>query len=131
MNVDPCIGSKYSKATRIEWSSYKQLTLLHNRGPIHYFLHFLPLKVVASILRQTNEEMHDRGYVGNLSKRELFRWMGVQLAMCIEPKGGGIDSYWNSAEDGETAHQEENFLQRFKMSGEVIENTRVSSLYEF
>ncbi len=116
LNVDPCIGSKYSKATHIEWSSYEQLTDLKDRGPMHYFLHFFPLEVVASILKHTNEEMHDRGYVGNLSKGELFRWMGVQLTMCIQPQRGGIDSYWKSPEDGETAYQGGNFLQRFKMS---------------
>ena len=78
--------------------------------------HFFPLEVVASILKHTNEEMHDRGYVGNLSKGELFRWMGVQLTMCIEPKRGGIDSYWKSTDDGETTYHGANFLQRLKMS---------------
>jgi hypothetical protein len=36
--------------------------------------------------------------------------------MCIEPKRGGIDSYWKSTDDGETTYHGANFLQRLKMS---------------
>ena len=94
----------------------EQLTLLDDRGPMDYFLHFFPLQVVQSMLEQTNKEMANRGYVGNVSKGELFRWMGVQLTMCIQPQRGGIESYWKSPEDQETVYQGGNFSQRFKMS---------------
>ena len=116
LNIDPAVGSKYKTPSYIAWTPHEQLTPLDDRGPMHYFLHFFPLQVVQSMLEQTNKEMVNRGYVGNVSKGELFRWMGVQLTMCIEPKRGGIESYWKSPEDQETTYQGGNFSQRLKMS---------------
>ena len=116
LNIDPAVDSKYKNPSYIAWAPHEQLTLLDDRGPMDYFLHFFPLQVVQSMLEQTNKEMVNRGYVGNVSKGELFRWMGVQLTMCIEPKRGGIDSYWKSPEDKETMYQGGNFSQRCKIS---------------
>ena len=116
LNIDPAVDSKYKNPSHIAWTQLEQLTPLDDRGPMHYFLHFFPLQVVQSMLEQTNKEMANRGYVGNVSKGELFRWMGVQLTMCIEPKRGGIESYWKSPEDQETTYHGGNFSQRLKMS---------------
>ena len=85
LNIDPAVDSKYKTPSHIAWTPLEQLTPLDDRGPMHYFLHFFPLQVVQSMLEQTNKEMANRGYVGNVSKGELFRWMGVQLTMCIQP----------------------------------------------
>ena len=116
LNIDPAVSSKYKNPSYIAWTPHEQLTPLDDRGPMHYFLHFFPLQVVQSMLEQTNKEMANRRYVGNLSKGELFRWMGVQLTMCIQPQRGGIESYWKSPEDQETMYQGGNFSQRCKMS---------------
>ena len=116
LNIDPAVDNKYKTPSYIAWTPLEQLTLLDDRGPMDYFLHFFPLQVVQSMLEQTNKEMANRGYVGNVSKGELFRWMGVQLTMCIQPQRGGIESYWKSPEDQETVYQGGNFSQRFKMS---------------
>ena len=118
LNIDPAVSSKYKTPSHIAWTPLEQLTPLDDRGPMHYFLHFFPLQVVQSMLEQTNKEMANRRYVGNLSKGELFRWMGVQLTMCIQPQRGGIESYWKSPEDQETMYQGGNFSQRCKMSRE-------------
>ena len=116
LNIDPTVDSKYKTSSHIAWAPIEQLKLLDDRGLMHYFLHFFPLQVVQSMLEQTNKEMVNRGYVGNVSKGELFRWMGVQLTMCIQPQRGGIESYWKSPEDKETTYQGGNFSQRLKMS---------------
>ena len=116
LNIDPAIDNKYKTSSRIAWPPLEQLTPLDNRGPMDYFLHFFPLQVVQSMLEQTNKEMVNRGYLGNVSKGELFRWMGVQLTMCIQPQRGGIDSYWKSPEEEGTVYHGGNFSQRFKMS---------------
>ena len=116
LNIDPAVDSKYKTPSHIAWAPHEQLTPLDDRGPMHYFLHFFPLQVVQSMLEQTNKEMANRRYVGNLSKGELFRWMGVQLTMCIQPQRGGIESYWKSPEDQETTYHGGNFSQRLKMS---------------
>ena len=116
LNIDPAVDSKYKTPSYIAWTPLEQLTPLDSRGPMHYFLHFFPLQVVLSMLEQTNKEMANRRYVGNVSKGELFRWMGVQLTMCIEPMRGGVDSYWKSPEDQETMYHRGNFSQRCKMS---------------
>ena len=124
LNIDPAVSSKYKTPSHIAWTPLEQLTPLDDRGPMHYFLHFFPLQVVQSMLEQTNKEMANRGYVGNVSKGELFRWMGVQLTMCIQPQRGGIESYWKSPEDQETMYQGGNFSQRCKMSRERYLNIR-------
>ena len=116
LNIDPANDSKYKNPSRIAWTPLEQLTPLNDRGPMDYFLHFFPLQEVQSMLEQTNKEMVNRRYVGNVSKGELFRWIGVQLTMCIEPKRGGIESHWKSPEDQETTYQGGDFSQRFKMS---------------
>ena len=116
LNIDPAVDSKYKTPSHIAWTPLELLTPLYDRGPMHYFLHFFPLQVVQSMLEETNKEMANRRYVGNVSKGELFRWMGVQLTMCIEPKRGGIESYWKSPEDQENMYHGVNFSQRFKMS---------------
>ena len=116
LNIDPAVDNKYKNPSYIAWTPHEKLTPLDDRGPMHYFLHFFPLQVVQSMLEQTNKEMANRGYVGNVSKGELFRWMGVLLTMCIQPQRGGIESYWKSPEDQETMYQGGNFSQRCKMS---------------
>ena len=116
LDIDPAVNSKYKNPSHIAWTQLEQLTPLDDRGPMDYFLHLFPLQVVQSMLEQTNKEMVNRGYVGNVSKGELFRWMGVQLTMCIQPQRGGIDSYWKSPEDQETVYHGGNFSQRLKMS---------------
>ena len=66
LNIDPAIDNKYKTPSYIAWAPHEQLTLLDDRGPMHYFFHFFPLQVVQSMLEQTNKEMVNRGYVGNV-----------------------------------------------------------------
>ena len=83
-----------------------------------YFFHFFPVQVMTDILTHTNQAMAalQRPSAYPLEKAELLRWFGIQLAMAVEPKRGGIDAYFEKQVNWDTVHTAGNYEDRFKMN---------------
>ena len=75
---------------------------------------------VQNILDYTNVQIAASNYPehnkGELSKGELFKWIGIRLAMTLTPLRGGVDSYFEVGSEEGTVYQGGNYGARFGMS---------------
>ena len=116
LDMDPASDTRFKQNAQILYSEDEELTALQDRGPSFYFYHFFPMKTIPKILDATNGLMKERYGYGNISKGELVKWFGIQLAMCIEPRRGGVDAYFNPKDDDETSYTGADMAKRFEMN---------------
>ena len=75
---------------------------------------------VDSIIHLTNNNLSNQS--GRPSVKApinigiLFQWLGIKLAMVLEPRRGPSSIYWNVQDSEETIYTAANFGQRFKMT---------------
>lgn len=69
-------------------------------------------------LRVTNANiMRDqRRNGGELTFGEYLKWIGIRLAMAIDPANGPTKSYWNQTPQMDNVFQSRNYDRRFEMS---------------
>ena len=116
LNVDPALTTRFNHDARVVYNEVEGLVAHTERGPSFYFYHFFPMKAIPTMLAATNHLMKERHGVGTISKGELIKWFGVQLAMCIEPRRGGVDAYFDPMEKDGTTFTGANMAKRFQMS---------------
>ena len=116
LDIDPASDTRFKLDARILYSEEEELTALQDRGPSFYFYHFFPMKTIPKILDATNGLMKERYGYGNISKGELVKWFGIQLAMCIEPRRGGVDAYFDPMHKDGSSYTGADMAKRFEMN---------------
>ena len=112
---DPAVHDKFTQETRIKWNQVEQLKSIQDRTEIDYFFHFYPMQTVQQTLNCMGERLARKRY-NPISKGEFFKWLGIRLAMTIEPRRGGIQAYWKEGEDPHTFSLGASMGSRAKMS---------------
>ena len=104
------------KRTTIHWP---QLALPGAKQPSQYFLLFFPISLMLTAQDQTNAALSSKVRAGNqgpVSAGELLRWLGIRLAMAVEPKRGDLKTYWLDKDTEGSVFTASNYHSRFKMS---------------
>ena len=115
LEVDPAADHQ-PKRTTIHWP---QLALPGVKQPSQYFLLFFPISLMLTAQDQTNTALSFTVRAGNqapVSAEELLRWLGIRLAMAVEPKRGDLKTYWLDKDTEGSVYTASNFHSRFKMS---------------
>ena len=90
------------------------------RKPIQYFNKCFPMDMTPIIINYMNESINASQIAMNLkipvTTGDFFSWLGIRLATVIEPKRGGIASYWSTKPELQSIYNEGNYLKRFGMS---------------
>jgi hypothetical protein len=122
LNVDPQANRRYNRAARFNFPNgegFEQHTDI-GRPIAEYFYLLFPMGFLPELLTQTNLIIQDSAYPNylkyNLTRGELFKWLGIKLAMILSPLRGGIDAYFASENEIGTVYEAGNFGKRFKMS---------------
>ncbi|KAF4044572.1 Transposase IS4 [Phytophthora infestans] len=80
-----------------------------------------PMETLNKMLQYTNANLAVSKYRA-IDEGDWFRWIGIRLAMAIEPRRGPTRVYWESeAKDG-FVNIPANFGERFRMSRHAFEN---------
>ena len=67
--------------------------------------------MMRQMLTEINKHM-----VKPLTQGEFFKWLGIQLAMCVEPRRGPIEVYWAKRSHEGSSSLPANYGERFGMS---------------
>lgn len=94
LEVDPSINKRFSSETIIKWNPLLAALRPDDRTPMHYFEHFFPTACLNTIVRATNEKLINLRVSVLLTKGELLKWLGIKLAMTLNPQKGGVSAYW-------------------------------------
>jgi len=115
--VDPNSNLRYTHEARLKWQLIEAITNWEHRTLSSYFYLCFPMQYVAKILQFTNANIESRNLnYQEVSIGELFRWIGIKLMTVIEPRKGGISSYWSTTIDNETGYGPGHYFERFLMS---------------
>lgn len=88
LEIDPAVDHQ-PKHTTIHWP---QLALPGAKQPSQYFLLFFPISLLLTAQDQTNAVIKVRAdNQGPVSAGELLRWLGIHMAMAVEPKQGDFE----------------------------------------
>ena len=115
LEVDPAVDHQ-PKRTTIHWP---QLALPGAKQPSQYFLLFFSISHMLTAQDQTNAALSSKVRTGNqgpVSAGELLRWLGIRLAMAVEPKRGDLKTYWLDKDTEGSVYTASNYNSRFKMS---------------
>lgn len=93
---------------------------MDNPSFLQYFLRFFPTSFVPTILSNTTASL-TRGTArqgGPISKWELFRYLGIRLAMCIDSSGacGSVHAYFEDKTTEGSVMRPSEYGKRFHMS---------------
>ena len=64
----------------------------------YYFYLMFPMDSIPSILEYTNINLLAKKKAP-LTKGEMIKWLGIRLAMAVEPRRGPLPTYWKSERD--------------------------------
>ena len=73
-----------------------------------------PMDSIPSILDYTNINLLAKKKAP-LSKGELIKWLGIRLAMAVEPRRGPLPTYWKSESDAGVVSTAANYEGHFGM----------------
>ncbi|GMF64912.1 unnamed protein product [Phytophthora lilii] len=80
------------RKTHFLWPSQLQLG---ERTVAKYFYLMYPMQTVNTMLRLTNENLSTHGH-RCIGQGDWFRWIGIRLAMALEPRRGPSRVYWKT-----------------------------------
>ncbi|KAF4138211.1 Transposase IS4 [Phytophthora infestans] len=109
--IDPADFVSARKAS-IHWPSH---LLLGERSFASYFYLMSPMGSVQTTIQETNTLLVERRQ-GVIGRGEFFRWIGIRLAMTLEPRRGPLTVYWNSSVSEGSVGTVANFGQLYGMT---------------
>ena len=115
LEVDPSVDHQPKRIT-IHWP---QLALPVAKQPSRYFRLFFPTSLLLEAQDQTNAALSSKVKTGNqgpVSAGELLRWLGIRLAMALEPKRGDVKAFWLDKDPEDSVFTGSNYQSRFKIS---------------
>lgn len=122
INVDLAADKRYARAAKFNWSVSEELDLLlpAERTPFDYVILMLPMQALANTITLTNINLSKTqvspGLKSPINLGSLLKWIGIRLAMVLEPRRGGLAAYWQESDDLTTVYTAANFGKRFNMS---------------
>lgn len=93
------------------------------RKPMHYFRLMFPSDIMASIVLHTNNLIKSKCGDGakGIDSYELYKFLGIRLAMAIDPLYGTKKEYWATKTSDRTIRQPKDYGKRFGMSRDRFE----------
>ncbi len=85
-----------------------------NKLAIDYFMSSFSRKSLESIVEATNEELGKYNYEVT-NKTEILKFLGIRLAMCIDPLRGSVYDYWKDKYDEDSVFVPRCAEKRFGM----------------
>jgi hypothetical protein len=121
--VEEAVNTRYSIPPRLNWGSL----LIDNANikEFDYFRLLFPMKFLSeTILPLTNDNLAKYRQTA-VTTAEYISFLGITLAMALEPSRGGIESYWRTEESLKgTIYESRNYLERFGMSRDRFKTIR-------
>ncbi|KAL5475280.1 hypothetical protein EMCRGX_G027361 [Ephydatia muelleri] len=110
LSVDPAVNA-YTGITQLKWGT----TLESVEKRMEYYFYFMfPMDSIPSILEYTNINLLTKKKAP-LTKGEIIKWLGIRLAMAVEPRRGPLPTYWKSESDVGVVSTAANYEGRFGM----------------
>ncbi|KAG6954422.1 hypothetical protein JG687_00011831 [Phytophthora cactorum] len=106
-----------SRGTTFLWPAYLQLG---ERSLVKYFYLLYPVGTLQETIRLTNVNLGMDSF-RPIGPGDLFRWIGIRLAMAVEPRRGATRVYWNTQEKDGYVNTPANYAIRFQMSRHCFE----------
>ena len=110
LSVDPAVNA-YTGITELKWGT--TLEGVEKRMEYYFYLMF-PMDSIPSILEYTNINLLTKKKAP-LTKGEIIKWLGIRLAMAVEPRRGPLPTYWKSESDVGVVSTAANYEGRFGM----------------
>eukprot|EP00731_Ephydatia_muelleri_P037631 Em0523g6a len=110
LSVDPAVNA-YTGITELIWGN--TLEGVEKRMEYYFYLMF-PMDSIPSILEYTNINLLTKKKAP-LTKGEIIKWLGIRLAMAVEPRRGPLPTYWKSESDVGVVSTAANYEGRFGM----------------
>lgn len=114
--IDERINGRYQQQTRIMWTQREELKSPQEREPADYFYKFFPPKLVTLMIEMTNARLVDKRIRNVATRGEMYKWLGIRLAMALEPCKGGSQAYWSKTDDEGKFSRGANFEERTSMT---------------
>ncbi|KAG7376682.1 hypothetical protein PHYPSEUDO_012920 [Phytophthora pseudosyringae] len=105
------------RSTRFLWPPYLQIG---DCSLVKYFYLMYPMSTVNETIRLTNINL-GRNSFRHIGQGDFFRWMGIRLAMAVEPRRGPSRVYWESDQKEGSVNTPANYGDRFQMSRHCFE----------
>lgn len=96
---------------------------VQNRKPMHYLRLMFPVEIIPTTLQYTNTLIKGRLGEGAqmLETFELYQYLGIRLAMCLDPIYGSRKEYWATKPLDKAIRQPRDYGNRFGMSRDRFE----------
>ena len=112
LSVDPAVNA-YTGITELKWGTTLEGVENSKRMEYYFYLMF-PMDSIPSILEYTNINLLTKKKAP-LTKGEIIKWLGIRLAMAVEPRRGPLPTYWKSESDVGVVSTAANYEGRFGM----------------
>lgn len=93
LNACPNLARTYHQDAYLRWKTMKNV---QERTPYDYFTLMFPQDNIKETITFTNENLEKLGNQ-ELTRGEYEKWLGIRLAMAIEPRKGSLPVYWESS----------------------------------
>ena len=110
LNVDPAVNA-YTGITELKWGATLEGA---EKSMEYYFYLMFPMDSIPSILEYTNINLLAKKKAPS-TKGEMIKWLGIRLAMAVEPRRGPLPTYWKSESDVGVVSTAANYEGRFGM----------------
>ena len=114
--IDERMHGRHLPLSRIVWTQTEELKRPQDRKPVDYFYKFFPSNLVTLTMDMTSARLANRRIRSNVTKGEMFKWLGIRLGMALEPRKGGIQAYWSKTDDEGKFSRGSNFEERTSMT---------------
>lgn len=111
---------------QLKWSRIQYFTKEPREiDEFDFFLLLFPIRYLnETILKLTNTKLQ-AAHATETSKGEILKFLGIIIAMCLQPMKGGIRAYWDEA-DADSCLMSMDYGVRFKMKRTRFEALRNS-----
>ncbi len=111
------------KVTSFQWVRALGVDVTGEKTPWQFFQLLYPMKSNASTVTCTNDNIladpsrsGSRQYMGEISRGELLKYIGLRLTMALDPIQGPITEYWRVNEYSDSVFAPRGLGERFGMS---------------
>ncbi|POM70815.1 hypothetical protein PHPALM_12696 [Phytophthora palmivora] len=115
--IDPASFGPARKAA-LHWPPHLQLG---ERSFASYFYLMYPMDSLQTTIAETNKLLSERHH-GIIGRGELFRWIGIRLAMTLEPRRGPITVFWESSVPEGSVGTSANYGKQYGITCRTFQN---------
>jgi len=131
VNIDPVANERYNRGFQLNWgvlvvNAHELIDILS------YFLLLFPMTFLTSqIVEYTNFNLRE-ARKPITDKAEMLRFLGITLAMSLDPVRGGLKSYWDDNDViEESIYQKKCYGSRFLMTRHRFQDIRIENIYQW